>query len=489
MPINCQFMQNWHFIGQSVVYCAQARNPASKFMVRILRPPAWMDTLRATDPESMAHILQCTAAQSNGKYLHWNDLRYRTPPAGLSPERWWLGIKMARLAMRRNMACKDSAGATFHYTEPPAVRSALSHIDRALGVASGPRLDSFANPEGRAYLVSALMEEAICSSQMEGASTSRMVARDMLINNRKPRNHSERMIFNNWRAMQHVSAIRDRTREITLEGILEVHRIIVEGTMDNPDDAGRLRNDDSVHVYDVTDGSLLHQPPAHAQLPQRLQQFCEFANAVPGREDFMHPLIHSMLLHFLLCYEHPFVDGNGRTARALFYWRMLLYGYDAVQYLPISRILHGAPAQYRDAYLHTETDDGDCTYFIIHQLGVLERAIADAEKYQQKKRRELDEVQRLMPGLMRTLNHRQTALLGHALRVHDGRYTAASHGQLHGVARETARTDLMELEGLGLLSRRKAGRAWAFASVPRRQLMKKLRVIGDGRKPGVAEAE
>ena len=86
--------------------------------------------------------------------------------------------------------------------------------------------------------------------------------------------------------------------------------------------------------------------------------------------------MRAILLHFVLAYDHPFADGNGRTARALFYWSMLRSGYWLTQYLTISSILRGAPARYARSYLHVETDNGDVTYFVLHQLDVIERAIA-----------------------------------------------------------------------------------------------------------------
>src|SRR5205814_10028127 len=56
-----------------------------------------------------------------------------------------------------------------------------------------------------------------------------------------------------------------------------------------------------------------------------------------------HPMVRSMILHFWLAYDHPFVDGNGRTARALFYWSMLRNGYWMFEYITISKIILSGP--------------------------------------------------------------------------------------------------------------------------------------------------
>ena len=63
---------------------------------------------------------------------------------------------------------------------------------------------------------------------------------------------------------------------------------------------------------------------------------------------FIHPMIRSIILHFWLAYDHPFVDGNGRTARALFYWSMLRHGYWLFEFISISQIILKGPDQIRE---------------------------------------------------------------------------------------------------------------------------------------------
>ncbi len=138
--------------------------------------------------------------------------------------------------------------------------------------------------------------------------------------------------------------------------MLELHRILTEGTLDDPTAAGRLQRPDEerIAVVDATDGSLIHTPPPATELPARLQALCDFANQGEDESDsFIHPVVRAILLHFFLAYDHPFEDGNGRTARALFYWAMRTNGYWLAEYLSISRILREAPAQYSRAFLFT----------------------------------------------------------------------------------------------------------------------------------------
>ena len=65
---------------------------------------------------------------------------------------------------------------------------------------------------------------------------------------------------------------------------------------------------------------------------------------------FLHPVIRSILLHFWVAYDHPFVDGNGRNARALFYWSMLRHGFWLAEFFSISHEILKAPRKYYRAF-------------------------------------------------------------------------------------------------------------------------------------------
>ncbi|ATB29573.1 filamentation induced By CAMP protein Fic [Melittangium boletus DSM 14713] len=167
----------------------------------------------------------------------------------------------------------------------------------------------------------------------------------------------------------------------------------------------------------------------------------------------------------MLAYDHPFVDGNGRTARALFYWSMIRQGYWIAEFLSISRIIQRAPAQYGRAFLYTETDGSDVTYFLLHQLEVIRRATQDLFEYLDRKSKELQEVEPLLRS-GENINHRQRALLAHALRHPGAQYAIEPYRREHGVVYQTARQDLLDLEKAGYLRKRQVGRAFYFQAVP-----------------------
>jgi Fic family protein len=140
---------------------------------------------------------------------------------------------------------------------------------------------------------------------------------------------------------------------------------------------------------------------------------------------------------------------------------MLSQGYWLAEYLSISSILKKAPSQYARSFLFTETDSNDLTYFLDYQLGIVRRAMDDLQKYLTRKIGEIAKVEALLKRSTE-FNHRQLAVLGHALRHPGARYTIKSHQRSHNVVYDTARTDLLDLAELDLLLQRKRGRSYEF---------------------------
>jgi len=456
-------------------------------MTKPLAPPPLEELfpllVGASDGTSRAErIFAASEPAPEGRYRHWDTLRRIKPPSGLTPQEWWLAIKLARRSMARELPLQTPDGRRFTYGMPDPALELLHFIDQhASGEVLMPEAVLEDESAKRHYIVNSLIEEAIRSSQLEGATTSRVVAKEKLRTGRKPRNRSEQMILNNYNAL--IFMRREVGEKLTPDLVLELHRIVTEGTLDNPDAAGRLQQpgEDRVAVFDRMSDLVVHEPPAAELLPQRLQLMCDFANNRENQGGFMHPVVRAILLHLWVGYDHPFEDGNGRTARALFYWSMESQGYWVTEYLSISRILREAPGRYGRAYLFTETDDFDTTYFILYQLSVIRRAIEELHVYLRRKIKEVKEVENLMRA-SDSFNYRQLALLGDAVRHPGHRYTISSHARSHNVTHEAARRDLLNLARQGLLERTRIGRKYSFSPVS--HLDSRLSEVGSS-KPNV----
>jgi Fic family protein len=427
-------------------------------------PPELMDLVRkVSPPERFLEILGTGRPLVRGKYLHWDELRHRRPPKDLTLDEWWLVTKSARSTSREELPLLQESGSPFYFVYVAPMRQHLHEIDQSFGIGhmpavTPPGLDAHGRKH---FLVSSLMEEAIRSSQLEGASTTRARAKEMIRGNKPPRNKSDRMILNNFHAMERIESLAEEP--LTPEVVFELHSILAEGTLDDPAKAGVFRTEaDEVVVELFNSVETAHVPPPASQLPTRLDLLIEFANG-DSIQDWLHPVLRAVILHFMVGYDHPFVDGNGRVARALFYWAMIRHGYPQVKYLSISQILREAPAKYQRAYLLTETDDGDQTYFILHQLVVLIRSIRSLEEYVQRKLHRARDIEKRLKGVP-SLNHRELALLSHALRHPGQAYSVRSHQSSHRVVANTARSDLEHLADQGLLLRSKQGRAYSYVA-------------------------
>lgn len=331
-----------------------------------IAPPTLKDLYTGIDVGEIAQLFSLKIrADQDGKYYHWDKLRYLKLPQQLSNHhQWWLMIKTARLSLFKDIPHIDKEGENFIYAEPDTVRRLLHEID-IYGGGEPKAAEQIINKNTREhYLINSLIEESITSSQLEGAATTRKVAKEMLRQKRKPRDTSETMILNNYHAMEFIKEIADDN--LSPELIYKLHSIVSKNTLDKPNSEGQCRTADDSYIGNDRDATILHKPPRAKELKNRLQSLCDFANS-KEKNDFLHPVLKAIILHFLLAYEHPFDDGNGRTARALFYWSMLKQGYWIMEFISISRILKSAPGKYTRAYLHTETDGNDVTYFLVHK--------------------------------------------------------------------------------------------------------------------------
>ena len=371
-------------------------------------------------------------------------------------------MKFFRSSKYQQLSFRDKSNQPFRFFLTQQTFSLLHNIDLHCGGGlSLPEEVTNQDTKDR-YYVTSLIEESLTSSQLEGAVVTRSEAREMIRSNRKPSNEHEKMVLNNFRTMRQLASWKEH--DLNLDLILEIHRSITLDTMDNPKDVGALRTSDDINVVDEESNEVLHTPPTWKELPERLTHLCKFANNLEIK-GFLHPVIRSIILHFWLAYEHPFVGGNGRTARALFYWSMLKHDFWLFEFISISHEILKAPKQYYRAFLHTETDGGDLNYFLHHQLTVIVKAIQALQDYIEGQRKELDKLyQHLRPA--DNFNHRQLALLKNALKHPNARYTVTSHQQSHGISNQTARTDLQKLVDLQLFISRRMGKAITFFPHP-----------------------
>jgi Fic family protein len=316
---------------------------------------------------------------ANNEYWYWSDLKYKPRPADVSAEDLWAVVKFSRFILRGFQWKKY--GITLPITN--RMQALCHYFDMNFG-GSWDNSSIIPNDDRERYLISALMEEAISSSQMEGASTTRRVAKDMLRKKISPRSRSEQMIYNNYNSIRFI--VDHKNEKLTKELILNIHFLMTQKTLDDENDAGKFRSNDDVVVENSITYEVVHTPPTYTDIPEFVDDLCNFVNAEDSsNEIFVHPILKAIFIHFLISYVHPFVDGNGRTARALFYWYMLKKGYWLTEYLSISRIIYKSKPSYEKSFQYAEADGKDIGYFVNYHLRVLDLAFKDLKNYIERK--------------------------------------------------------------------------------------------------------
>ncbi len=434
-------------------------------MSRIRVPKPFSELVKEVEYEKVVMLLgRYHETDRKGRYLHWDEFKWRVE-RGDDEIAAWVATKITRKARAKHLQLQAEKESCFFYSIPDSLHARLSSIDKMMGrgqeLRDGSNFSSSSDKQH--YFVKSLMlEEAITSSQLEGASTTREVAQEMLKKSLAPKDKSQQMIFNNYQLMK--KAIERRNEELSIEFILELHRIATYKAIDNEAVSGQLRQDNNIIVTDSY-GENVFYPPEWQTIQSRLNHLCDFANQDHSQgSDFIHPIIKAIILHFMIAYIHPFSDGNGRTARAIFYWSILRSDdYWLFEYVSISKFIKEKRGAYDKAFIYTETDDFDLTYFIYNQVETIEKSVKSLYEYIDRRKDEfikfMDWVNR--SPLAKTLNRGHLEILKEALKSPGQEFMAKQVAIDLGVTEKTARNYLAALvdKDLLVLAQSKRGKA------------------------------
>lgn len=373
------------------------------------------------------------AIEFNSKYYHWDELIYRIPD-DIDPDMLWGVMKLLRANTMKHVDFKDFY---INYSVISDFQKITHNIDLETPVFF--QSERFLDKKKKAMLsVSSIMEESIASSQIEGANTTTKVAKKMLMDKRSPKNKSENMIVNNYNAMQYIKKVKDEP--LRPELICKLHEIITSGTLNDQDYEGRFRDSDDIVVQNALTGEIAHCPPEHTKIDSLITSICNYVNS---DDEYTHPLIKGIILHYLIAYVHPFVDGNGRLARSLFYWYSLKKGYWLMEFLTISKCIKKHRQKYDLSYIYSESDDNDITYFIRFNLDCIVEAMDSFTDYLKKKMEEEDNLKLAIED-DDNLTLRQKSIL-RDVAMKEATFSLLEIQTKYQISRITARNDLLKL--------------------------------------------
>lgn len=422
--------------------------PSNEELTRILSAPS---------SKGMIDKLGGYIERVNSEYLHWDELPMRFKELDSDELKLlWSYVYLIRKSGARPILIN---GLKLIYFQTPQIEKALHNLDMQIG--DKIEIDSqISSPNlKKKYLVNSLMEEAIASSQLEGAATTRAVAKKMLQESRKPNNPSEQMIVNNYLTMGYIKEHTKPNDLLTLDLIKEIHKRVTKDTFEDKRYEGAFRADNEVEVVSRDENQTIYIPPDYTEVQNLLENVCKFINGEPS-EYYLHPMVKAIILHYMLGYIHPFNDGNGRTARALFYWYLIAQRYDYLEYIAVSTAIKNATTRYPLAYLYSENDNNDVTYFVKFNLRAIGIAVESFRNYLEAKKTENRKIMQTIRHNPK-LNFRQADIIL-SMSKDERQLTIAEMQERYDITYQTARSDLLTLVKFGYMHKHLLAKQFIF---------------------------
>lgn len=179
-------------------------------------PTPCYDQLLSGPTDRFQRVWQQSLDIDDSTYPHWEELRHREPPPGLSVEEWWYAHQMRRRSSATEFPeLRARNGEPLRLSSHPRIDAARTKADQRLaGSIAVPEAIGVDAESRDRFLVSSLMEEAIHSSLYEGAVSTREAAKDLLRSGRGPATLDERMILNNYRAMERIRELKNEAMSL-----------------------------------------------------------------------------------------------------------------------------------------------------------------------------------------------------------------------------------------------------------------------------------
>lgn len=407
---------------------------------------------------------------SDEEYIYWDKLKYKDLPEGIKEHKdLWAMVKFFRLNSNKTPVQIES-GWFFQFAELPFSKKLLHEIDKN---AAGTFFTSVTDADKRLFITNWMLEEAISSSQIEWASTTTKNAKEMIQKWIKPKTRDEHMILNNYEAINYIKNDLSK-RKIEIWDILYLQSVLTKNTLENIDEIGRFRTNEDEIIVEF-EWKEVHRPPAEEFLKEQMIKLIKFANDEDKTTAFIHPVIKAILLHFWIGYLHPFCDGNGRTARALFYWYLLKNDYFWFSYIPLSKAIKKSKIEYAKSYIYSEQDDNDVTYFINYNLKKIQQALKDFEKYVEEKFSEKKKNISILGHL--EVNDRQMRLLEYFLEKPTSYTNFGIHMKYYGISKSSSINDLKDLVKKWYLKKLKSGRNTNYIPVENLEELTKKQAV------------
>jgi Fic family protein len=257
-------------------------------------------------------------------------------------------------------------------------------------------------------------------------------------------------VLNYLNALENIGKLT-KGSSIDEKGILNIHQRVTEDTLDNPNDCGAYRNRYVIVANRLT-GEVFFKPPKNEDVPELMKDLLEWINSEEARE--LNPIIETGIVHYEFVRIHPFVDGNGRTARVLAALILYLRGFDTKQFFCLDDYYDSDRSAYYRALQSVDQETLDLTNWLEYFAEGVNVSIETVK----------ERVARLSSERLRKAKRGQIALTERQMRIvefinRSGRITNRDIREMFKLSDEGALKEIKKLINLGVVKSQGKGRA------------------------------
>ena len=329
------------------------------------------------------------------------------------------------------------------YTITPRINKALVEIERVRGFLDAIKLkdDWLTDLQKKALIL-----ESHHSTHIEGTALSFKQAKDILEGKKVKgvNRDDEKELLNYKKAMDFISKYLGKEDPIS-EGIIrELHKILVEGVRGENAGPGNYRKIQN-YVVNSRTREVIYTPPGSLDVPHLMREFVEWIN----KAEDVSPILVAGIAQFQFVHIHPFIDGNGRTARILSTLILYKTGYDFKRLFTISEYYDKDRPLYYQAIQSVRNSNMDMTAW----LGYFVEGLRSQMEEINEKGKKIIGSEKVIKALAQyNLNLRQEKIIRY-LFVNE-QINNEQCQRLCGSIRRTSTRDLTSLVEKGLLLRK-----------------------------------
>lgn len=261
---------------------------------------------------------------------------------------------------------------------------------------------------------------------------------------------AEQEVLNYLKVLENIEKYQEGGK-ITGKIILKLHKDVTKKTLENPEHEGRYR-ELQVYVGSRITGEVVFMPPTPEEVPDLMNEFTEWINSNESHN--IDPVIVAGLSHYEFVRIHPFVDGNGRTARALATLILNLREFDIKKFFALDDYYDSDRTAYYNALKSVDQKTLDLTQWLEYFTGGVLLSISKVKE--KVVRLSLEGHKKAARGQV-ALTEKQSKIVEHILSK--GRITSAEIQNMFKISRQAVHKELVKLIELDLIEQKGAGKA------------------------------